>query len=435
MKSTKESKKCAAISKKVASKFLILFITILSYPATGLTEVVNLIPIKDTFVNKAAPTASYGSRDVLRTNIDINSVKQTLIQFNLSGIPQNSLIINAELRLYSRDSQYFIPDTATRVYALLGSWSESTTWNTKPLRASSYEDSIAVNIADRYFEWDITNLVQNWIDGVMTNYGVMVRSIGDGNLFFKSSEALSRRPILHVEYTPMSYVGFGDSITRGSKDNITSDNISDDGRNSGGGYEPILNNLLTDNTGYEHTVLNEGVSGNRSINGVDRISQVLAEHPRSQFFLILLGTNDAGSTMPPPSGMGLNPGDPGYEGSFKDNMQQIIDAVVQARKRPYLAKVPILYAPCGSAEPFPNPDQAPENITIREYNKVIDELRAANGIKISAPKFYAHFRAHPEELADFCHPNGVGYQSMARLWSNALTGAAEKIVEIPFFFR
>lgn len=408
------------VLKKFGEVFLILFATFILSASSGFAETVNLTPTKDTFVNEVEPTKSYGSSAVLQTKTETNRSRQTLIQFNLSTIPSGALILNGELRLFSKRSQFFKPDTAVRVYANLGTWSESTTWNTRPARASSFEDSIAVTKTGRYYAWDITNLVQDWKDGVETNYGVRVRGAGGGSLFFRSSEASSRRPILRVEYTPVSYIAFGDSITKGTGDDITSDNCSKDGRNCGSGYEPILNTRLTKSLGYAHTVLNQGVGGNRSIDGLNRLPSVLSAHPRSQYFLILFGTNDSGGSLPVPSGMGLNPGDPGYPGSFKDTMQQIITAIIEAGKIPYLAKVPITFGSCSSCQPFSNPDTASRNILIQEYNKVIGELRFANGIRVVAADFYNYFRKHPEEFADNLHPNGLGYRSMARMWRNAL---------------
>jgi hypothetical protein len=45
--------------------------------------------------------------------------------------------------------------------------------------------------------------------------------------------------------------------------------------------------------------------------------------------------------LPVPSGLGLSPADGGYPGSFKDNMQQIIDAINAAGKEVCIAKPPI----------------------------------------------------------------------------------------------
>jgi lysophospholipase L1-like esterase len=217
------------------------------------------------------------------------------------------------------------------------------------------------------------------------------------------------------------YVAVGDSITKGSGDNISSDNISKDGRNPGGGHEPVLNDLLTNAKGYPHTVAKEGVSGHTSANGVAMVPTILQRHPKARYDLILYGTNDSDGTMPVPSGEGLILGQPGYAGSFKDNMQRIISAFVQAGQKPLLAKVLPVLRPCASCAPFPDPDETPQNILIRAYNRVIDELVAANGIQITPPDFYTYFKSHPEQFFDNLHPNGMGYRSMAKLWCQALT--------------
>jgi lysophospholipase L1-like esterase len=55
---------------------------------------------------------------------------------------------------------------------------------------------------------------------------------------------------------------------------------------------------------------------------------------------------------------------------------------------------------------------------------VIDELVAnpANNLTITPPDFYAYFlQTYPTEYGDDIHPNGLGYQSIARLWCQTLT--------------
>ena len=214
------------------------------------------------------------------------------------------------------------------------------------------------------------------------------------------------------------YVAFGDSVTRGSGDNITSDNTSLDGRNTGGGYPPILNNLLTANKGYPHSIANEGVSGNTSLDGLNRLPTALTLHPDSRFFLICFGRNDSF-----PTGQGLSPGNSGYAGSYKDYMQRIITNLVQAGKRPMLAKIPPVLANCSSCSKFPNPDIAPINLLYKEYNLVIDELVDANSIPVVPPDLYTYYLNHKSEFAtDKEHFTGVGYQSMANLWFGSLIG-------------
>ena len=204
------------------------------------------------------------------------------------------------------------------------------------------------------------------------------------------------------------FVAIGDSITHGFRDDILSDNQSQDGRNIEAGFTPILNDRLTAGRGYPHSVVNEGVGGIKSAGGLARLTDVIKRHPDGDYYLILYGTNDSLGSFPVPSGQGLNAGDPGYPGSFKDNMQRIIDTVVSAGKVPYLAKVP--YTGSGVTR----------NTLIQLYNVAIDELVVDNGIGIEPPDFFSHFQANPGQLIDTVHPNGLGYQSMAHLWRDAL---------------
>jgi lysophospholipase L1-like esterase len=186
------------------------------------------------------------------------------------------------------------------------------------------------------------------------------------------------------------YVAIGDSITYGSNDTISSD---------GTGYEPILGNLLTGSKGYQIAIANEGIPGTKSADGVASRPTPLSNYPSAKYYLVMYGTNDAYNVNHPavPSGKDLLPGDPGYAGSFKDNMQKIISAIISAGKTPYLAEVPYTTSP--------NNDIS----MIQEYNVAIDQLYVANGILAIPPPFYSYFLAHPGELDDGLHPNGTGY--------------------------
>ncbi len=227
------------------------------------------------------------------------------------------------------------------------------------------------------------------------------------------------------------YVTMGDSITAGYGDDVAADNTSSDGRNSGGGYEPVLNNLLTAAKGYPQNVVNEGVGGTTSGDGLALVSSLLARHPNAQMFLVDYGMNDARPWLPVPSGLGLNPGDSGYAGSFKDNMQQIINAVNAAGKKIALSKINPALADCavnnpsdpGYCAPYPNFSTGARTVLIQKYNQVVDELRAipSNKITVVPPDLYTYFANHTQtEYFDNIHPNGVGYQAVGNLWLQAL---------------
>ena len=224
-------------------------------------------------------------------------------------------------------------------------------------------------------------------------------TIGTRHFFVVTSENADAESGISSEVSAIisaEYIAVGDSITFGSNDDIPADGI---------GYEPILASLLAT------TVANEGVGGVSSADGAAFIAATLSKYPSANYYLVLYGTNDADTFFggPTPSGKGLLPGNAGYSGSYKDNMQRIISAIKAAGKTPFLAKVPFTPLPRYS------------DTIIREYNAAIDELVAANGIPVTPPDFYIHFKNSPGQLdADGLHPNGAGYQSIANLWATVL---------------
>jgi len=185
------------------------------------------------------------------------------------------------------------------------------------------------------------------------------------------------------------FVAIGDSITYGTGDNDFADGI---------GFVPVLQNLLSTARGYPISIVNAGVGGVDSAYGAENISTTLSDYPQAKYFLVLYGTNDADILRPPVA-----------KEVYKTNMQAILSAIRAAGKTPYLAKVPYSTNPGSSIS------------SILEYNAAIGELVAENGITVSPPDFYALFQSNTSLLnADGLHPNGVGYQSMANLWANAL---------------
>jgi lysophospholipase L1-like esterase len=228
-------------------------------------------------------------------------------------------------------------------------------------------------------------------------------------------------------------VAYGDSITKGYGDDFALDDISQDGRDTGGGFEPVLNDLLTVRTGIPHRIANEGYGGRTSSYGLSKLAAVLASHPEAESFLVQWGTNDGDPFFAVPSGLGLRPGQSGYEGSFKDNMQQIIDVINTAGKEVCLAKLPIVLGDNATGAQYPDPENPPllsRGAFVIEYNLVIDELKniPSNNINVAVPDFWALFsedigggKRYETEYYDNFHPNGTGYRSMANRWFEVLT--------------
>jgi lysophospholipase L1-like esterase len=149
------------------------------------------------------------------------------------------------------------------------------------------------------------------------------------------------------------------------------------------------------------------------VDGLSRLPSLLAKYEYPRVFLLQFGTNDAVATPPIPSGLGLHSGDAGYSGSFKDNMQQMINQLASAGKTAYLAKAPY------STDAL----SAQRNSYVQQYNNVVDELTLENNIAVVPPDFYCFFKNNQNQIAaGGIHPNGVGYQSMAAIWRDTLMG-------------
>ncbi len=89
-----------------------------------------------------------------------------------------------------------------------------------------------------------------------------------------ASEATDSRPLLDC---------FGDSLTAGY------------GTDAGESYPDVLQKLL-DAQGYKYRVVNSGISGNTTKDGLERIARVIARHPR--IVVVEFGGNDGLRGLP-----------------------------------------------------------------------------------------------------------------------------------------
>ena len=222
-------------------------------------------------------------------------------------------------------------------------------------------------------------------------------------------------------------VAVGDSITYGHGDDIDFDDISSDGRNAGGGFAPLLNDYLSLFRDYPNSVINEGINGETTQEGLARLPYILAKYPEATTILLLYGTNNTSSISSAPleSGKGLNIGDNGYDGTYKDYIQQMIDLINNAGKKAAIAKIPFALGTSSTSGDYSDPiEEGYRNVKARDFNEAIDELvaKTSNNITIASPDLYTYFRdAYINEYFDNLHPNGFGYRSIADLWSNVLS--------------
>ncbi|KAF0191356.1 MAG: hemagglutinin/hemolysin-like protein [Gammaproteobacteria bacterium] len=211
------------------------------------------------------------------------------------------------------------------------------------------------------------------------------------------------------------YVAIGDSITNGSRDYYATDNQT--ARILGfQGYPADVARLLEQSQVKPVMVYNEGIGGDESADAAfTRVNSILARHPGSNKALVLLGTNDALAQIP--SGSGCSGA--ACTGTFKGNMQSLINTLTTAGKTVYVATAPPVF---GSPPPFANPATATANTNyVQPYNSVISSQLTGHQ---QGPDFYAYFLGAGQNryslFADVWHPNGLGYAVIAALWHNAL---------------
>lgn len=206
-----------------------------------------------------------------------------------------------------------------------------------------------------------------------------------------------------------NYIAVGDSLTDGLGDDIAYDNVSADGCHSGRGYPPVLISKLNELKNRKHIVIGSGVNGGTSFDGSQSIGSILGGD--SMHYLVMYGTNDSTGAA-----SGLNT----TRSTFKKNIQSIIDQIHDVGKKAYLAKIPPVLGKTNDGAIYENIDQGPRNLAIQKYNRAIDELVHENGINITPPDFYNHFKGRPELYSDNLHSNGRGYRDMAELWAQSL---------------
>lgn len=148
---------------------------------------------KDTWVYSFLPTTNnngVGSNIVLTAGntpplppANTEHDLQTLIQFDLTGAPQN--VTSATLNLYLIDPNSFnanalAPSIAKpvdlSVHGITGTWEEGTAvWNNRPAFNATAEDSLSVTAINTWATFDVTDLVQSWIDNPSTNNGFLIQ--------------------------------------------------------------------------------------------------------------------------------------------------------------------------------------------------------------------------------------------------------------------
>ena len=166
---------------------------------------------KDTCVWYNHPTSNYGNDDYLWIGTYTGVIVRSYLQFDLSDVPPNAVILDANLGLYNYYS-YGLTSIPIGLYTVTESWAEDTiTWDNQPSSSSEVTDiQILPTIqTDNFVHWQIGDLVKGWREESIANYGMVLRhtdesSVDDIKWFFSSdySTAINRPKLIINFYVP-----------------------------------------------------------------------------------------------------------------------------------------------------------------------------------------------------------------------------------------
>ena len=188
---------------------LVVGSTWLAGSARGSTQ--TLYATQDCYVRSTDPNTNYNTGYLYVGSLPLPRDYVTFIKFDVSTIPAGSTINSATLSFActtngNYDYEFF------NVYELSSSWTETgATWNNGPSWWTTPYSQIYGGDPGTpvWLDWDVTDLVDDWVNGSRTNYGFAVMMQGNffqglnARLEFHSSENTAV-PSLYVNFTVLN---------------------------------------------------------------------------------------------------------------------------------------------------------------------------------------------------------------------------------------
>lgn len=289
---------------------------------TANVAVIQPYPIlgQDTCISSFEDTWNFGSQASMYVGDEASTGLGTLrsaLEFDLSGIPAGATISGATLSLFQANQSSSGTPTLD-VHYITQPWTQGTgsgtetgdgaTWLTYDgaagwnVAGGDYNDAASASVSSPaatgvWVDWDITSLIQDWIDGIVDNNGLLIKQdfenpAGDDAKLFLTSDFLADRtlrPKLTIEWvgTDVSPPQIGEvrteNVSTSSADIAWS---TDEGATTQIDYgtttsygstsvlDPSITNQhlvqltgLTEETVYHYRVRSKDPSGNETVSG------------------------------------------------------------------------------------------------------------------------------------------------------------------------
>lgn len=166
----------------------------------------------DAFISSTNSNTNYGSNTLLRTgNFSTYGICRSALYFGLPNIDP-TLILSATISI--KKSSGSTP--AVTAYALQGSWGESSIkWSNAPYMSTTIHSSTsasAPSLGTNWYSMPASDIISSWINGTLSNYGVMLKESSDDTTtkydsFYSSEAATANCPQISVLYVnPKAYL-------------------------------------------------------------------------------------------------------------------------------------------------------------------------------------------------------------------------------------
>jgi cell division septation protein DedD len=163
---------------------------------------------KDAYLMQNSPDTNFGQATELRAGFNPGTGELQVItgDFPTASLPANATIIQAELAMHIQDAPSGAPDNL-RAYALTAAWEEKTiTFGSgQNLWGTAYGHGEQNLQQPGWMTFDVTDIVQRWIDGTAPDLGIGVRPADASNrtqfLVFDAHEVPYLGPRLRIQYT------------------------------------------------------------------------------------------------------------------------------------------------------------------------------------------------------------------------------------------
>lgn len=175
-------------------------------------EIIDLLPLQDTYITSGRPDQNYGSEPNLWIGYDltrtVGAVERTYISWKIDDIPGNIIINYAQIWYYVQEA---VPSgdasMDTTVRHLISPWNENTlTWNNASgIDYGSIANQGQIPASHGWSSVNVTDLVKDWMSGSHENYGVVI--LGDERVQDRERKLGSRtglleqQPFLRIDYT------------------------------------------------------------------------------------------------------------------------------------------------------------------------------------------------------------------------------------------